>query len=93
MSFSMKIYFRPSLYLFLKILVNSLARMPDFSSVNEALFCTGVTTLLRDPWGGLALVPLITILFRFAFANLRGYFNCWSEKNTGNTLKVFYLSK
>ena len=29
--FSMKIYFRPSLYLFLKILVNSLARMPDFS--------------------------------------------------------------
>ena len=31
-------------------------------SVNEALFCTGVTTLLRDPWGGLALVLLITIL-------------------------------
>ena len=30
--------------------------------VNEALFCTGVTTLFRDPWGGLALVPLITIL-------------------------------
>ena len=31
-------------------------------NVNEALFYTGVTTLLRDPWGGLALVPLITIL-------------------------------
>ena len=31
-------------------------------SVNEALFYTDVTTLLRDPWGGLALVPLITIL-------------------------------
>ena len=32
------------------------------TNVNEALFCTGVTTLLRDPWGGLPLVPLITIL-------------------------------
>ena len=31
-------------------------------NVNAALFYTGVTTLLRDPWGGLALVPLITIL-------------------------------
>ena len=30
--------------------------------VNEDLFCTGVTTLLRDPWGGLSLVPLITSL-------------------------------
>ena len=29
--------------------------------VNEALFYTGVTTLFRDPEGGLALVPLITI--------------------------------
>ena len=61
--------------------------------VNEALFYTGVTTRLRDPWGGLSLVPLVTILFWFAFANLRGYFNCWSEKNTGNTLKAFYLPK
>ena len=25
----------------------------------------GVTTLFRDPWGGLSLVPLITVLFRF----------------------------
>ena len=32
------------------------------TNLNEALFCTGVTTLLRDPWEGLALVPLITIL-------------------------------
>ena len=31
------------------------------TNVNEALFYTGVTTLFRDPWGGLALVPLITI--------------------------------
>ena len=29
-------------------------------SVNEALFYTGVTTLFRDPRGGLSLVPLIT---------------------------------
>ena len=29
--------------------------------VNEALYYTGVTTLFRDPWGGLALVPLISI--------------------------------
>ena len=42
--------------------------------VSEALFYTGVTTLLRDPWGGLSSVPLITILFKFAFANFRGYF-------------------
>ena len=42
-------------------------------AVSEALFYTGVTTLLRDPWGGLSSVPLITILFRFAFANLHGY--------------------
>ena len=34
-------------------------------------------------------MPLITIFFRFAFANLRGYFNCWSEKNMENTLKAF----
>ena len=33
--------------------------------VSEALFYTGVTTLFRDPWGGLSLVPLITILLRF----------------------------
>ena len=34
-------------------------------AVNEALFCTGVTTLLRDPWGGLSLVPLITNAFAY----------------------------
>ena len=75
-----------SFYLFL-------CKILSICIVSEALFYTGVITLLRDPWGGLALVPLITILFRFAFANLRGYFNCWSEENTGNTLKAFYLSK
>ena len=37
MSFSMKIYVRPSLYLFLKIMVISSARMPDFSK-NLTLF-------------------------------------------------------
>ena len=41
------------------------------TNVNEALFCTGVTTLLRDPWGGLSLVPLITsILCLFSVDNL-----------------------
>ena len=31
--------------------------------VSEALFCTGVTALFRDPfWGGLSLVPLITFI-------------------------------
>ena len=37
--------------------------------VSEALFYTGVTTLFRDPWGGLSLVPLITILLRFVLLN------------------------
>ena len=32
-------------------------------TVNEALFYTGVTTLFRDPRGGLSLVPLITFSF------------------------------
>ena len=41
------------------------------TNVNEALFCTGVTTLLRDPWGGLSLVPLITsMLCLFCVDNL-----------------------
>ena len=41
------------------------------TNVNEALFCTGMTTLLRDPWGGLSLVPLITsILCLFSVDNL-----------------------
>ena len=35
------------------------------TNVSGALFYIGVTTLFRDPWGGLSLVPLITILFRF----------------------------
>ena len=63
------------------------------NNVNEALFYTGVITLLRDPWGGLALVPLITILFRFAFANLRGYFNCWSEVKHGKHFKGILFIK
>ena len=44
---------------------------PDQQSTNvsEALFCTGVTTLFRNPWGGLSLVPLITILLRFVLLN------------------------
>ena len=53
--------------------------------VSEALFYTGVTTLFRDPWGGLSLVPLITILLRFVLLIFRGLFNCWCEENTGNT--------
>ena len=48
-------------------------------------FYTGVTTLFRDPWGGLSLVPLITILLRFVLLIFRGLFNCWCEENTGNT--------
>ena len=56
-------------------------------SVNEAVFYTGVTTLLRDPWGGLALVPLITILLLLICVDI---LIAGVRKNTGNTLKAFY---
>ena len=52
-----------------------------------------VTTLFRDPlWGGLSLVPLITVI-QVSLLTFYGLFNCWCEKNTGNTSKAFILIK
>ena len=53
----MKIYFRPSLYLFLRILVNSSARMPDFLRNLTFIYLFSYTQLnlviLLHIWKGL----------------------------------------
>ena len=51
-----------------------------------------VIPLFRDPlWGGLSLVPLITVIFLFLL--FTWIFVWWCEKNTGRHFKGFYFVK
>ena len=51
-----------------------------------------VIPLFRDPlWGGLSLVPLITVTFLFLL--FMWIFGCWCEENTGRHFKGFYFIK
>ena len=51
-----------------------------------------VTPLFRDPlWGGLSLVPLITVTFLYLL--FTWIFGCWCEENTGRHFKGFYFVK
>ena len=60
-----------------------------FTLVNKARFCTGMTTLLRDPWGGLSLVPLITsIICLFSVDNLIA-----GVRKTRETLYRHFITK
>ena len=61
-------------------------------SVSEALFCTGCDTPFQGPsWGGLSLVPLITVIFLFLL--FTWIFVCWCEENTGRHFKGFHFIK
>ena len=51
-----------------------------------------VIPIFRDPlWGGLSLVPLITVIFLFFL--FKWIFVCWCEENTGRHFKGFYFIK
>ena len=52
----------------------------------------GITTLFRDPWGGLSLVPLITVLFRFVLLIFVDYLIAGVRKH-GKHLKGIYFIK
>ena len=49
-----------------------------------------IPTLFRDPWGGLSLVPLITILFRFVLLTFVDSLIAGVRKH-GKHLKVIFI--